>query len=37
MIDRRDEIRVRQWFALVAGDGNQRHFTEAMIEGFEIP
>src|SRR3984957_13186911 len=37
MIDGRDKIGVRQWFALVARNGNQRHFAEPGIKGFEIP
>ena len=36
VVDRRNKIGVRQWFALVVGDGNQWHFAEAGIKGLEI-
>ncbi len=36
VVDRRNKIGVRQWFALVGGDGNQWHFAKAVIEGLEI-
>jgi hypothetical protein len=37
VVDRRKKIDVRQWLALVVGDGNQWHFAEAGIERLEIP
>ena len=37
VVDRRNKIGVRQWFALVVGDGNQWHFAEAGIKGLEVP
>jgi len=36
VVDRLDEIGVRQWFALIVRDGNQRHCAEARIKGLEI-
>src|ERR1051326_8302986 len=36
VLDGRNKIGVRQWFALVVGDRNQRHVAEAAIEWFEI-
>ena len=37
VVYRRNKIGMRQWFALVIGDRNQRHFAEAGIERLEIP
>jgi hypothetical protein len=37
MADCGHKIGERQWFALVVGNGNQRHFAKSEIEGLEIP
>src|ERR1700691_4896216 len=37
MVDRRNKIGMGQRFALVIGDGNQRHVAEAGIEGLRAP
>src|SRR5581483_2528451 len=36
VLDGRNKIGVRQWFALIVGDRNQWHVAEAAIEWFEI-
>src|ERR1700733_13769666 len=37
MMDGRNKIGVRQWFAVVVRNGNQRHFAEPGIKPLEIP
>src|ERR1700728_2780439 len=36
VMDRLNKIGARQWFALVVGDGDQRHLAEVAVERLEV-